>query len=1121
MSKSVQLAGGAGSDFPISALDRILRSRLISCRLVGELGVDGELFSRAKQFASEIPSDEREIRRFGSKHPAVFLYYLVGTAAHQGDGGELWPFVPFACDDGACQQAAGKAFAMACKVLGLEDFTDEVVRAGGKRNIAPILMHAMVPRQSVPGFLRLVLDQLRDGVVEATDIVAYWRRDTDHLYQLSAPARRFITRGDDLAVDYVRRVVDLLRTLSADPNADTTRIGLPEYVSLEYSEMAESASTIELTTVGPRPRLELDPWSSSGPELVLPATRQVDEWILVADGKRSRILGSDLRETLVALTPARSWEVEGRNDGSTVSKLKIESRPGGTLVFSPRTFEIDRDDTITSDEVLILHGRSVSLGSHHIAEGLGIEEGLRDVEQCPELFGDWSHYQVRWVSLDGVAEVVADAGEPSVGGDHIDTSSERISNTVFRTAAARPKAQLVGSATPHVTDSSGRDVYDSVPLIALPPGSDPNRWSVVAKLGSKTIVDGLVSDHTAVDDAIWKLRAECLDGDLVGTIELDVRGPLGSDLHADFLVVSGLNVEVPEAILAPRASVEAKVSADPEVRLIGVVDGRVDVASGNDRALVCAEAESGAVNFHIRVPRLVWAFSEGIAPESFGADPSEFDMSELLRRRPRLWVRVGRGGEEIQLSLCDGSDTRQATAWIRCGPELGRASFSLDQFSDTIRVSDAPELTLALRVAGGPAADVALLARNYVVSELVVQHRLAAGMLDVLYDEERRARDRQIAVWPVDAPWATPTLFQVPDSADPNEGLSFDASGMARGTYVCRVFAGSKAPLFPGRTADGTAIFEVGEQDGASQAPQSVPTMSDVEEAGDPAASVLVSRALSMVTASIDPPRGVEIDSIKVDCAVEACFARPALIYRALLSDTEERLRRSESLRVKFVLRMLQGGAVDCPPRDAMTILEYGDLWDFSPILAAAADHKNGDLTLGRWGKRTGWLPSEKLPFPGKRYSSAYADASVEKLGAARSRFLEGPVTLLGERGFGVAMIDFLATLPPGEQRESELMSWRRRHSSVLRPGRKDFPASIIEVATDYGKAAEPEIRFPGDLFMAGANLVCFCGNQIAALRALMEAADFAPALVQRQVLVALVHHLVSQDMIDLWQREA
>ena len=132
------------------ALDRYLRDKFRSRRLVGEYPFEGPEFERAKHLVGQIPSMDMKIRQFARVHPALYVYYLAGTGAHLGDGGELWTFVTFASKH---ETAAGESFEDAIKQLGFADVWPRMQRERPRpmRYVAQVMFHAIVPKDSARG----------------------------------------------------------------------------------------------------------------------------------------------------------------------------------------------------------------------------------------------------------------------------------------------------------------------------------------------------------------------------------------------------------------------------------------------------------------------------------------------------------------------------------------------------------------------------------------------------------------------------------------------------------------------------------------------------------------------------------------------------------------------------------------------------------------------------------------------------------------------------------------------------------------------------------------------------------------------------------------------------------
>ena len=172
-------------------LNSHLESMLEGVRLIGEIPLEGPEFDRATQLVTGTRRTSRAITDLARETPALYTYYLVCVAAHEGAGGELWTHVPFAADAAGLQRVAGSSFRDAVKRLGLEDF-EAVVGRFGMRNIGPILFHSMIPRQSMRTLLRAVISELQSGATAAHEILSGWRRGSEQFESLKVPAKRFL-----------------------------------------------------------------------------------------------------------------------------------------------------------------------------------------------------------------------------------------------------------------------------------------------------------------------------------------------------------------------------------------------------------------------------------------------------------------------------------------------------------------------------------------------------------------------------------------------------------------------------------------------------------------------------------------------------------------------------------------------------------------------------------------------------------------------------------------------------------------------------------------------------------------------------------------------------------------
>ena len=127
--------------------------------------------------------------------------------------------------------------------------------------------------------------------------------------------------------------------------------------------------------------------------------------------------------------------------------------------------------------------------------------------------------------------------------------------------------------------------------------------------------------------------------DWVGTVDLTLRGPLGSDLRERFCVVPGLRVVTPDRVLMPRdarpAFVEVEVSPPATVSEDGAASVRLPVGGGGTELPVQVSMARTTTTLRVQLPRLQWGLRlRDAAPTSSNPPSSELTGTRSSRGTP-------------------------------------------------------------------------------------------------------------------------------------------------------------------------------------------------------------------------------------------------------------------------------------------------------------------------------------------------------------------------------------------------------------------------------------------------------------------------------------------------------
>ena len=205
--------------------------RLRSASLVAEVDLRPEHTEQVAAVLGRLYAELRDPRTEGEafllQWPACLAAAMAGVAATEYRGGVFWPQLWETADYRGTSQDQGiwgRAFNRAIDRLGMATFPDLPLHFVG-----PILMHAGLPTYCLGDYFRLLLARRRlDPGLDAESFLAWATapgRDL-RLAELDVPARRFLTHGEDYALDVVDRCLDLLDRLS-DPDPDLDGVRLP------------------------------------------------------------------------------------------------------------------------------------------------------------------------------------------------------------------------------------------------------------------------------------------------------------------------------------------------------------------------------------------------------------------------------------------------------------------------------------------------------------------------------------------------------------------------------------------------------------------------------------------------------------------------------------------------------------------------------------------------------------------------------------------------------------------------------------------------------------------------------------------------------------------------------
>jgi hypothetical protein len=507
--------------------------------------------------------------------PACLAAGMAGVAAMRYHGGTYWPalWATAGFQPGQNDPAAwGRAFIDALERLGMPAFPELPLPYVG-----PILMHAGIPTYCLGDYFRLLLERRRlDPGMDAESFLAWATAPgrEQRLWELDVPARRFLTRGGDYALDVVDRCLDLLDRLE-DPDPDFDGILLPVRI-IEAGR--QEAADYGLGRRGPRkpqqrgssaqrrPRIALDPYGA-GVQVILPAVGDAPDgvatWRVTADGdpvtvrSRAQWVGSAeaAPETAHSLPrPVRAVQVSLLG-WDHISELQVIEPADPVLFFAEDGRRLPSNLPLPPDHVWILHPAD---------RELTVTGDLRVIVATPAPFG-WEGWQLQLASLGNTRSLALSGGRSHLVQGY-----------------ARPRL-LLATPVPGLATPYGSPVYSDPPRLWLPGTAEAAiSWHVDVRpaAGGPPLVSRQFDTPGEAD--IW-------DGaprPILGAFDITVRGPLGRGMRRSIFIAERVSAAYQPPVRALRAN-----GLEPATAELHVPVG----ADAYPRRLSFASAERGHV----------------------------------------------------------------------------------------------------------------------------------------------------------------------------------------------------------------------------------------------------------------------------------------------------------------------------------------------------------------------------------------------------------------------------------------------------------------------------------------------------------------------------------------------
>lgn len=1088
------------------AAERHLREALVDVRLVAEVNLEGENYQLACAAMADLVPRRLEIR-LGTLYPATTAVYLVAEGVHRYQGGAYWPQLTVS---GIDQIWMGPAFLKALEQLGLPTFEHETT--GGFRYIAKILLHGGIPRYCAGDVLRKLIEELRRGAADAREIVSKWRQSRWDLVGIDVPAQRFLLHAGDEAVDLIDRIVEMVQRGAEGRALDATALGLPAYLLTEYEALASSERRVGRRIIPPRPTLTLDPYTGEGPELRLP---QADSniWLRwnVHSASANRVRTFEVsrhRAHRLPVDPPAVCTVECLG-----AQQRVSYELGGpprlpVLFFDAGNGTLLRDqDRLRGETVLVVAPETIAF-----RQGDALGDAVIELQELPPLHGRWSRHRVRFLDLRGLAAVWAGTATPNPA---IPSTEATL---VVTTAAARPS--IVQKAVAGAESAGRCPIFSEWPIIAIPSGTRAERWRY------RAMIDGVAHGGMLTEFACTPRGYDLgsVWGSLpLANVDLEVLGPLGSDVRTSFAVVDGFHLSMPEKVLGPAEVYDVLLRVSERLTVAGVPIGQIATLrseSITEQVEIVDERVGSRMAVSITVPRLQWSLRRRGISGLFGDEPFSITIDEIGERDDEaVLVRTARP-VPARLALIGPGGELQSEGPIETQGQEGRWAFPLARMLTTARSSAAPRLQLVLEIDGTSRYPIGNLLAHHEVSSLQVESLVEGPetLLIARWAENRAFHNRELRLWSTARPWAAPTILPIPDSACGRFEVLVEQT-VPPGVYTAEVAVGDGwlAPVRPSTARADIARFPVGRAADAearlrSLNPEEPHHYLELLLAGRLTPSAPLPGALSglypdllITLLDVLAAEGWRtLDSPTIKQLRAALFEEPDYIPPAIdRLVSEGRLSSMDALRLAILTLT---DSLDCPLQevDATT---RARLHRDAPILGAALDGwPLDDAGIERWERYVGWspCPDGPPPFLGGPIQSFMLEWKRDRILALKNELSPGLAGGLASERFTGAMLEWLSNESPSFTRT---LPWRNAHNTLYDRLVKQDPLQAKYLAALDAGAAPNAAKFPPTLLAAAFQAVSFSGQNLKATRALLEAVEFAPSLVQRSLLVAIVHH--------------
>tara|TARA_Y100001958_G_C21247265_1_gene578359 strand:+ start:102 stop:3428 length:3327 start_codon:yes stop_codon:yes gene_type:complete len=779
---------------------------------VGELGSeiapDRSLYTDAlKNIQSYIENTDsqraKEIENQSFRFYGSLVVVLVSNGIYNYKSGEYWPTTALSgwIKDANDSTSIGRVFLKALQILNLDTFSYVQKSENSLKYVMPILLHGMVPFQCASDYWKLLHRSLGRTQPNTSDLRAYWRSYPSRFEQgIVKPVVRFLRHGSSLADDLLERSIDFAEYVNQVGKQEAIQLGV-ETLSKEFgigeglinSYFTEHQNTLRIER-GPRvpePYVFITPWDGQGPKLFLPATPKFDDgcWFLISSGGRTdRIPASSFSNKEISLPVSNKWKVKFESPERN-SEFQFSGHGSQKVYFfdSQYPHKLLRDhDRIRSISIISLFLQGISINKVDQNNEQSVEIDV--LEQFPDLGGNWNDYCIEKYDLEGTRKLQLKNPQQEAS-DEVIVQSE-ISRPLIKTTA------VAG-----VSDLDGRQVFSALPIIQLNVPEEERRSWHFKIIAGEEVTRGTLSGcnwsstnefHILSQEQNWDLKE----------LEIIIRGKLGSDLRAEFVIVPDVEFRLPDRLLSPHETYSAEFRA-PFHKVNGFEGGTFldfDAKESNIRLSIAELVTEKSLAFQASIPRIRWDVTDIGATALHDSNVIDITLEDLAKSNKILDLTLGRP-EEVTLYLeAEGLTLHEKSIDIK--NKAGHWAFHLYEFYDSAAAAGVQTLQLKLQTRDFDAHLINIYAKYEPFNlQTEVAYEGDFCFMDIEWNERLPFKNRELRIWSAHRYWDKPIIKGIIDGEPCRLTHSFNAKP---GPYLLEIAIndGFEVPVHPLKSSE-------------------------------------------------------------------------------------------------------------------------------------------------------------------------------------------------------------------------------------------------------------------------------------------------------------------------------